>query len=483
MGLYPAKPTPSSDAVPLVIDLDGTLVNGDTLHECALGLAGSRPHLLFALPAWLAAGKAHMKARLAAFSPIDPTLLSYNESVLDLARSAAESGRLVYLATAADHSIAEAVAAHLGCFSGVFASDGMINLSGEAKATRLVAEFGSRGFDYVGNSTDDLPVWRLARHALAPHEIPLVARRARRMNIDIIPLGPQPKAILLPVLRALRPHQWLKNLLVFLPPMAGHDLGSHAVSSAFLAFFAFCLAASAGYLLNDLLDLRSDRAHPRKRQRPFASGAIQPVVGVLLVPLLLVFAALLCMLLPPVFAQVLLAYFVVSAVYSAVLKRLILIDVLALSGLYVVRVAGGSLATGIIISHWLFVFSMFLFLALALVKRVIELVGRLRSGDELVPGRGYRVQDLPVLQQLAVGASFAAALVMGLYISSEAARALYGHPWVLWLLCPLLVFWLARIHLLANRGELHDDPVVFAATDRSSLMLGALCFAVLMAAA
>ncbi len=483
MDLYRAEPTPALNTTPLVIDLDGTLVNGDVLHECALGLAGGRPHLLLALPVWLAAGKAHLKARLASLSPIDPALLCYNEVVLNLARSAAASGRPVYLATATDRSMAEAVAAHLGCFSGVFASDGTINLSGEAKATSLVAAFGSGGFDYVGNSADDLPVWALARRALAPHEIRSVARRARGMSLDLIHLGPRPEPVVLPLLRALRPHQWLKNLLVFLPPIAGHDLSPHAASSAFFAFFAFCLAASAGYLINDLLDLQSDRAHPRKRQRPFAAGAIPPIVGVLVVPLLLVGAALLCLLLPLVFALVLLAYFFASAIYSSVLKRLILIDVLALSGLYVVRVAGGSLATGIMISHWLFVFSMFLFLSLALVKRVVEIGGRLQAGDELVPGRGYRVQDLPVLQQLAVGASFSAALVMGLYINSDAASALYGHPWALWLLCPLLVLWLARIHLLANRGDLHDDPVVFAATDQCSLLLGAFCFVVLMAAA
>lgn len=485
----PRIPLPCSDQrvanvedLPLVVDLDFTLVNSDTLHETLLLVAARQPLRLMGLPALLARGKAAVKAHLAQLAIPDPVLLPYNPSVLDYVRTEVGRGRKVCLATAADRQVAEAVAGHLELFSRVFASDGVNNLAAQAKAEALVGVFGERGFDYIGNSVDDLAVWARARHSLVVREMPALADRARAAGFELHPLSPASPVPVRAMLRALRPHQWLKNLLVLVAPLAAHALDVGTLAAALLAMIAFSLAASAGYLVNDLLDLPSDRAHPNKRRRPFANGDLPVKLGVMLAPVLLLAGLSIALWVTPGLMLLLAGYWVLSLAYSLVLKRAAPLDVMILSGLYVLRIFGGSIATGIDVSHWLLVFSMFLFLSLAMVKRVIEIVGRREAEGARIPGRGYQSDDLPVLQQLATSAGIGAVLLLGLYVSSEAAGILYRRADLLWLLCPLLIFWLSRIFLLANRGVLHDDPLVFAATDQGSLTLIAVCVALLLVA-
>ena len=281
------------------------------------------------------------------------------------------------------------------------------------------------------------------------------------------------------VLRALRLHQWLKNLLVFAPLVAAHRVGDFDLfSSAFIAFLAFGLCASSGYVANDLLDLRSDRRHPLKRNRPFAAGTLPLAWGVALVPLLLLAALGLSLLLPPVVTALLAGYFVVSLAYSLRLKAVLLLDVLVLAGLYTVRLHVGSGAVQVELSFWLSALSMFLFLSLAMVKRYSELLELRAIGDEEAHGRSYRPVDLDALMSLGAASGYLSVLVLALYINSGSVRDLYTHPEVIWLLCPLLLYWVSRIWLLARRGELHYDPLVFACRDPASWAVAALGMAV-----
>jgi 4-hydroxybenzoate polyprenyltransferase len=276
---------------------------------------------------------------------------------------------------------------------------------------------------------------------------------------------------------ALRPHQWLKNALVFVPAIAGHVLMTTWFGSI-LAFISFCLCASAVYILNDLLDLRADRQHPRKRNRPFASGRVPIIHGAVMAPSLLLAAFSLTLFLPKVFAIVLAGYLVLTTLYSFWLKRKVLVDVIALACLYAARVIGGSVATGVLISQWLEAFSIFLFLSLALVKRSGELVDRVKSGRGDPGGRGYRLDDLPVIESMAAASGYLSALVMALYLNSEAVVNLYNKPHRLLLICVALLFWTSRMLLKAHRGQMDDDPIVFAARDRVSLGVGAVCLGV-----
>jgi 4-hydroxybenzoate polyprenyltransferase len=365
---------------------------------------------------------------------------------------------------------------HLGLFDGVLGSDGTINLSGAAKADALCERFGKAQFDYVGDSRADLKVWSTCNVAIVAG-----GRGAWRSGIS----GCQPGVVEIvgsqPGLRdyisALRPHQWLKNALVFVPAIAGHVLLTTWFGSI-LAFISFCLCASAVYILNDLLDLRADRQHPRKRHRPFASGRVPIIHGAVMAPSLLLAAFSLTLFLPKVFAIVLAGYLVLTTLYSFWLKRKVLVDVIALACLYAARVIGGSVATGVLISQWLEAFSIFLFLSLALVKRSGELVDRVKSGRGDPGGRGYRLDDLPVIESMAAASGYLSALVMALYLNSEAVVNLYNKPHRLLLICVALLFWTSRMLLKAHRGQMDDDPIVFAARDRVSLGVGAVCLGV-----
>jgi len=469
----------TSHSYPLVVDLDGTLLNTDTLHESALQLLRDKPASTLRIPAWLAQGKAHMKRQISSLTDLNVETLPYNHGFVAWLREQRAAGRRLVLCTATDRSIAEAIAGHLQLFDEVIATDGTVNLAGDRKADALEARFGAKGFDYAGNATPDLAVWARAREAVvvnAPRALVAIAQArftvARVFERAEVGFGVWR--------RALRLHQWLKNLLLFMPLLAAHQLGNpQAWTTLAIAFLAFSLCASSVYLANDLLDLESDRLHPRKRARPFASGALPVWMGVALAPVLLAASLGLASLVGSAFLGWLSVYFVLTCWYSWVLKRLILVDCLTLAILYTLRVLAGGAAVGLALSFWLLAFSVFLFLSLAFVKRYAELELQRTSGRTKLHGRGYLTGDASLIQTMGITAGQASVLVLALYLNSDAVTKLYRHPEVIWGAVPVMLFWIHWMWMQAHRGRMHDDPLVFAVKDRTSLAAGACVAAVL----
>lgn len=469
----------SGKDIALCIDCDGTLLRTDLLHESVLLMLKQAPFAIFMLPVWLLRGKAYLKERISERVVFDWASLPYCAEILDAIGAARAAGRKTVLATASPLAWAEGIAGHLGLFDQVVATGDGINLAGEKKAQKLSALFGRGRFDYAGNGSSDLPVWSASRSGIVVSSSSSLVSAARSAT-NVSQVIDVPKAGPLTFLRALRIHQWLKNLLVLVPLMAAHRIsGTAGLTQAILAFMAFSFCASAVYVINDLLDLESDRQHVRKRKRPFASALIPIWQGVLMVPCLLGGSVLLSLLLPVAFSAVLAVYFATTLVYSLRLKRQVIVDVLLLAGLYTMRIIAGAAATAIVPSFWLLAFSMFVFLSLAIVKRYSELFITLQQQKSKAAGRGYAVTDLPVLASLGASAGMAAVLVLALYINdAETARLYPGKMW-LWLVPPLMLYWISRIWLKTCRGEIDDDPVVFAIRDWQSLVVGAVlgcCF-------
>jgi 4-hydroxybenzoate polyprenyltransferase/phosphoserine phosphatase len=491
----------AAQAEPLCVDLDGTLVKSDTLVDTVVVLVRQRPGALLSFPRWIGQGKAFFKRKVSELAEIDVVHLPYNKPLLEYLRQQHAEGREIYLATGADTLLADRVAAHLGLFAGVLASDGSINLTGHNKLAAFRAKFPD-GFCYIGNARPDVP---LLTHCVQP----MVANPHRSLSAGLRSAQVTPVRCFndsaSPVtswLRAIRLHQWAKNVLIFLPVLLAHVRAPGPNVAALLAFFSFGLAASATYIVNDLLDLEADRHHPRKRRRPFAAGDLSPFVGVATIAVFAVLSLALALLLPRVLTTLspeflrngqgnflgwLIIYVFATTAYSLRLKRMVLVDVIVLSGLYTIRILAGSAAAGVPVSPWLAAFSIFFFLSLAFVKRFSELESlRLRneaSGTIAVKGRGYRISDLEQLRSFGTSSGYASVLVFLLYIGNlDAAAKLYVHTTRLWLLVPVLLLWISRLWLQASRGELHEDPVVYAVTDKRSLLLGVLVVAIVLAA-
>ncbi len=445
------------------------------LIETFFGLLRTKPWVVFLLPMWLLRGKAYLKQRIARDVDVDAAMLPYNDVLLEYLRSLRASGRVLVLATATHSKYANGVAAHLRIFDDILATTDDHNLSGAAKRAELVKRFGKRGFDYAGNARGDLIIWADAAEAVVVNPECGVRARVEKLGIPTHYFEDRGTAVL-SMAKALRLHQWLKNLLVFVPLVAAHQVGDpHSRLQAGIAFFAFCLIASSVYVLNDLLDLESDRRHPRKKGRVFASGTLPVVYGIAMIPLLLVLGATLSLALLPVsFLLALAAYYALSIAYSLLARTKVILDVLFLAGLYTLRILAGAAAVSVTPSFWLLAFSMFLFLSLALVKRYSELMLMRHEGIAKAAGRGYTVEDLPVLQSLGAASGYMSVLVLALYINSPDVYALYTRPNMLWGLCPLLLFWVSRMWMITHRGRMHDDPVVFAARDPVSLLVAVL---------
>lgn len=470
--------TPESRA--LCVDLDGTLLRSDILYESLLALLARNPLYLFLIPFWLLGGKAAVKRQLASRVTLPAETLPYDERVLEILRSTTQRPRV--LCTASDQILVQPIADHLGLFDEVIASDGQTNLSGRNKGDALAQRFGERGFDYMGNGRVDLLVWARAGGAIVVNNGAQLARDAGRQT-EVLAHLPSQNGGLMTWIKALRVYQWLKNLLVLVPLLTAHRfLDPASLIDAGIAFLAFGLCASGVYLLNDLLDLTPDRMHPRKRRRPFAAGTLPLLHGLLVAPLITLMGFALALLCSVEFAVVLLCYYVMTLSYSLQLKRIVMIDVVLLAALYTVRIIGGTVAIGSELSFWLLAFSMFVFLSLAMLKRYTELASALANGKQLAQGRGYSVADLPLVQSLGAAAGYIGVLVFALYINSPESLELYRHPKVLWLLCPMLLYWISRMWIVAHRGNMHDDPIVFAATDRGSQVVIALCVLIVLAA-
>jgi 4-hydroxybenzoate polyprenyltransferase len=471
----------SAPAVPLCVDLDGTLVKSDTFHDSLCVLLRTHPASLLHIPEWLiAGGKARVKAEVASRAPLDASHLPYNHVVLHFLAGQRRLGRPIYLATGADVSLANRVARHLGIFSGVLASNGTgdstepaasINLTGSHKLAALQQRFPA--FDYIGNARPDLPALAHSRQAYIANPTMglLMAMKARRLHP--VQTFRDQKPLLPAVVKAIRAHQWTKNVLLFVPLLLSHLVSLRTMIPAMEAFVCFSFIASANYLVNDLLDIESDRHHLKKRFRPFAAGDLSVSAGLGIALLLVAASCALLPRLPAAFGLWLLVYAATTSAYSFYLKRIPLVDVLVLSGLYTLRMLAGGAATGTDISPWLSSLAIFLFLSLAMVKRFSELANLRERGVSNSHGRGYLVADLEQIRAFGTSSAYAAVVVFSLYISRPDVYALYRHPGRLWLIVPLMLYWLNRVWLLASRGDLDEDPVVFAIRDRVSLALAA----------
>jgi 4-hydroxybenzoate polyprenyltransferase/phosphoserine phosphatase len=474
---------PSSTATVLCVDLDGTLVQTDTLLEAILRLLKREPRMLFALLFWLLKGRSYLKRKVAARVNLDPAELPYCVELISYLQTEREAGARIVLVTGADQRIAQSVADHLGIFDEVIASNGIRNLTGVAKMRELVARFGSRKFRYVGNSRTDLPVWREASHTLVCGASGPLLRRLNRERIPTERVFLPRKNTFTLLAQAMRVYQWPKNLLILVPLCLSHRIGELSlIAKGLTAMAAFSLCASSLYLINDLLDLAADRAHPRKSTRPFASGRLSLATGILLAPCLVAVALLLASFLPIEFLLILVAYGILSTAYSFFFKEIPLLDICLLGGLYVVRIFAGGSAMGIVISSWTLGYCMFLFLSLAMLKRYTELLMLNANKQTAAPGRGYVVADFPILACFGAGSASVAALLLALYIESEEVQLLYRYPQRLWFLCGMHMYWISRAWLLANRGEMHHDPVLFALKDRASYWLGLLAAVVVVLA-
>lgn len=480
-SLAAVSEVPIRHAVPLCVDLDGTLVKNDTLVDSCLVAARRKPILLLQMPLWVLGGKSGFKAALSQEVTLDAESLPYNQELLDYLRSQRDAGRSLYLVTGASSRTANAVADHLGLFDEILSSNAHVNLTGVRKFRALEQRFGNAAFDYIGNSLDDIPALAGARSAILVHPSRRVKLIAKRKHIRIDRVFEAPHDFFTTLLSLIRVKQWSKNVLIFLPLLLAHQVQHlDKLRQGLFAFFAFSFAASAGYIINDMLDVEADRKHPRKRTRPFASGQFSPRMGLILVMVLLGCATAAAIPLPARFAPFLLIYFVVSVSYSLFFKRMALIDVLILASLYTIRIFCGSVATDVPLSAWMQSFSLFLFLSLAIVKRYSELHNLRAEHSTVQNGRGYHVGDIEQIRSFGTASSYAAVVVFVLYVNSPDVQALYKHRSVLWLVTPLIIYWLNRVWLLAHRGELDDDPVLFAIHDRVSLLIGFLAAAIVL---
>ncbi len=473
--------TLSKTNTPLVVDLDGTLTLTDTLVESLIHVIKQSPLNLLRVPLWLLKGRAGFKAIIAEKTWLATESLPYREPLVAYLREEKAQGRRIILATAAHATIADAVARQLGLFDQVLATTPGHNLKGRAKLKAIQENVGS-SFVYAGDTQADLPIWQVAKAAILVGAPPALAATVREKT-PIEREFPNEKATLTDWLRALRVHQWIKNLLLFVPLLTAFSfMEINKLFSMGLAFLAFSLAASATYIVNDLWDLDSDRLHPRKRLRPFASARLSILHGLAVAGVSLASAFLLAYCVSISFCLMLLAYLALTSAYSWTLKKYVLIDAIMLSLLYTLRILAGAVAIEVATSSWLLAFSVFIFLSLALVKRCAELVSLEKSGLDKAHGRDYRVTDLTVLWPLGVGTALSAVVVFGLFISSPETQTRYATPQLLWLVAIGLVYWLGRLWIKTSRGEMHDDPVVYAIKDDvSRITVAIMLFVMLMA--
>ena len=457
---------------PICVDLDGTLVKSDTLLDGICQFVRSHPSEIWRIPAWLAHGRAHLKAEIARRMPLDPTRLPYNLALVQFLLEEKRAGRQILLATGADTSLAHRIAGHFGIFDGVLASDGETNLTRGNKLERLKRQCGE--FDYIGNSGADLLPLQEARQAMVANPSIGLRLALRLRGIQVANTFEDREPFFRTAVRAIRVHQWSKNVLLFAPLVMSHRITGAGVLAALAAFFCFSFMASANYLVNDMLDMEHDRHHATKRQRPFAAGNLPVLAGMLMAVGLVAGSVSLLPLLPPAFDFWLAVYIAGTLAYSLYLKQVAIIDVLLLSSMYTLRLLAGGAATHTVISQWLAGFSTLLFLSLAMVKRFSELGNLREKGATRSWGRGYLVSDMDQIRSFGTATATASVVVFMLYIARPDVTELYQHPYRLWLVVPLLIYWLFRVWLLASRGELDEDPVVFALRDRLSQLLGVL---------
>ncbi len=459
---------PESDSqVVLYVDLDGTLTRSDVSFESLILLLKSNLFYLALLPWWLCRGLAFLKAEIARRVDVPVQQLPLNREFWEYLQQQKAAGRRLVLISASNQRYVSAVGEQLAIFDAAIGSDDTDNLKSAGKLARIQQMSNGEEFDYAGNSSADLAVWSRARTAILVNCNPALANKLpANTTIETFDCHRDNARNLL---KAMRPHQWLKNLLIFLPLLLAHEFSElRLLLQAGIGFLSFSLCASGVYLLNDLVDLNNDRLHASKCRRPFASGKLPLSLGVAAIPVILLAALLLALLLPASFTAILIFYFLLTTLYSLLLKKMLFVDVGVLALLYTLRIFAGAAAVGVPASYWLVAFSLCLFLGLAIVKRVAELVNRDDGENGKLGGRAYRPSQLELMTTVGMVANGLAVLVFMLYINAEETLQLYASPMLLWLICPLLVYLLWRIWHFARRGRLHDDPLLFAASDHIS---------------
>lgn len=458
---------------PLVVDLDGTLIRSDLLIESFLLLIKQNPLNLFFVLLWLLKGKATLKAEIARRVDIPVELLPFNQELITYLRAEKAKGRRLILATASHQRYAHSVAQHLGIFDDVLASDESRNLSGSAKRAALTERYGEKQYVYAGNAPVDLKVWNHCSAAVVVANSSLAKKASAHCPVELHLQAPKPSLKIF--LKALRVHQWVKNGLIFVPLLTSHMLTDpRGLMLGILAFLAFSFCASSVYFLNDLLDLNDDRRHTTKRNRPFAAGTLSLLTGIIGTPILLVLSAIICWFLPLEFVAVLGLYYIMTVAYSFSLKRIVMVDVITLAALYTIRIIAGAVAVSVTLSFWLLSFAVFVFLSLAIVKRYTELMKLKEKSARKILGRGYQVEDLELLSSLGGSAGYISVLVLALYINSPDVKSLYSHPQLMWPACMVMLYWVSRIWIIAHRGGMDDDPIVFALKDKISVVCGGL---------
>lgn len=474
---YPKLTSTDFPADILVVDLDGTLLRSDMLYESFWSALGQDWRSPLRAGMALSKGKPALKDYLAGVAQIDVATLPFNEEVIAFVRARRAEGVRTALVTASNQALADAIDAHLDLFDEVHGTGGTINLKGPNKAAFLKEAFNGKRLAYMGDSPADLPVWEQVDLAI-PVDVPDSLRaRVSKLKTPVEEISTTTRS-LKPYLKALRPHQWMKNVLVFLPMLTAHQMTGATFLASLMAFVAFSLIASSVYVLNDLLDLKADRAHPRKRFRPFAAGDIPIAHGTGMAAGMLGAGAIVALTLGGAFFLTMLVYYFATLAYSLNLKRRAVVDICVLAGLYTMRIIAGGVATGIELSVWLLAFSIFFFFSMAAIKRQAELVDMAERDQLEASGRGYTVKDLEIISMMALASGYVSVLVMTLYVNSPAVVELYSTPATLWGICFILLYWISRVAILTNRGHMNDDPVLFAVRDRNSQICAAAIFAV-----
>ncbi|NQV68670.1 MAG: UbiA family prenyltransferase [Pseudohongiella sp.] len=460
---------------PLFVDLDGTLIKSDLMLESVLLLIKKNPLAAFMLPLWLLKGRANLKHQLAQRVDIPYELLPPNPEFKAYIQQQEAEGRNIVLISASNQQQVRALSNHYGFFIDAIGSDEQLNLKAENKLLRILQLNQKAGFSYAGNSSADLPIWDEADEVVMVNCAVSLAEKLKNKTNSITRFD-TPGSKLHKFFLAMRPHQWLKNGLLFLPLILSHQIDQlHLFLQACIGFLSFSLCASSVYFLNDMLDLNSDRQHHAKRSRQFASGELALAYGFLGAPILLAASFAVALLLPANFIAVLFLYWILTSLYSLFLKRLFMLDVLTLAVLYTLRIIAGSAAIAVATTFWLLAFSFFLFLSIAMAKRFTEFSNLSSTERTSVAGRAYSTAHLKMLAITGGCSSLIAVAVFAFYINAPDTTELYTSPGLLWLICPLLVFLLGRIWIFAQQGKLNEDPVLFAISDHPSQAVTLMC--------
>jgi 4-hydroxybenzoate polyprenyltransferase len=460
----------NDSSIPLCVGLDGTLTPVRTSDERLLIAAKNSAAALLGSLAGFSRRDGSSQRLAPIDAQLDPDTLPFRHELLEWLRTQRSAGRRLVLIVDGDRVGAEKIALHLNLFDEIASTEQHQGTAPERRRSALIARFGEHGFDYVGSDAADSIVWDAARRAIVVGDASISRGIDRNTEVEVTLSGS--KASLRTWIKAIRLHQWSKNGLILVPALLAHVIfRPHVLLPGVLAFVAFGLCASSVYIVNDLLDLAADRQHPRKRNRPFAAGLISARTGLRVALLLLIVAACIAITVGPRFVAVLAGYYALTWAYSLRLKRLPLLDVMMLAGLYTLRIIAGAAAMRVPLSFWLLAFSVFMFLSLGFVKRYAELDDALTAGKLMGHTRGYRATDLPLIMSLGTASGYCAIVVMALYINSSDSQSLYQHHKPLWLICPLMLFWISRVWIATSRGEMHDDPVIFALRDRVSLLI------------